>query len=129
MRVHRLVELDKGTFEVQHLATLVWALAKLETKPVRLLEKIEAQVAPRLGELDMQNQGNLLWGCATLKYEPTKVLPELTHALQPAMLLAAQPVEISNVAYALSELARPHEYDDVLLARGSTRGVVQCALA
>ena len=110
------VELDKGTFEAQHLATLVWALAKLETKPVRLLEKIEAQVAPRLGELDMQNHGNLLWGCATLKYEPTKVLPELTQALQPEMLLAAQPVEISNVAYAMGELTRPHEYDDMLLA-------------
>ena len=37
------VQLEADSFQAQHLSTMVWALAKLECKPVRLLEQMEAQ--------------------------------------------------------------------------------------
>jgi len=101
-------ELDKGTFEAHHLTTTTWALAKLETKPVRLLEKIEAQVTPKLPTLGMQNLAQLLWGLATLKYEPTALLPALAPALTGSERLAkAKPVELATIAFALGELTQP----------------------
>jgi hypothetical protein len=47
--------LEKGDFQGSHLSTIVWSLAKLETKPVKLLQRIEEQVvsapaAPRLAD-------------------------------------------------------------------------------
>ena len=49
-----LGQLEKGTFEPQHLSTVVWAFAKLETKPVRLLEQIEEQATESVAKLTMQ---------------------------------------------------------------------------
>ena len=44
--------LEKGDFQGSHLSTIVWSLAKLETKPVKLLQRIEEQVvsAPAAGK-------------------------------------------------------------------------------
>merc|ERR1712232_475138 len=95
----------QDAFEAQHLSTVVWALAKLECKPVRLLERIEAQAVSRLPGMSMQNYANLLWGFATLKYRPVDLLLPLSSALVGSGLIAAaKPVEVADTAYALSTL-------------------------
>ena len=85
--------LDDGTLEPQHLARATWALGKLETKPVRLLEKIEAQVAPQLGALDSTKLAQLMSGFAALKYSPPTLLPELATVVTDEMVGRALPVE------------------------------------
>jgi len=95
----------QDAFEAQHLSTVVWALAKLECKPVRLLERIEAQAVSRLPGMSMQNYANLLWGFATLKYRPVDLLLPLSSALVGSGLIAAaKPVEVADTAYALATL-------------------------
>jgi len=115
-------ELDKGAFEARHMATATWALGKLETKPVRLLEKIETQVKPQLGALDNTKIAQLMWGFAALKYRPPTLLPELATVVTDEMIRGALPVEISSLAFAVGEFAQPHENDDLLLtlARGAS---------
>ena len=43
------MQLERESFEANHYATVVWVLGKLQCKPVRLLERIEAQVVERKG--------------------------------------------------------------------------------
>jgi len=119
--VHR--HLVGKSFEPQHLSTITWALAKLECKPVRLLEQIEEQSIPQLGEMDMQNCANLLWGLAKLNYSPAKVLPGLSDALlAPGMLETAKPVEVADLAFAMQLTVAMGEYDELLLALAARAG-------
>jgi hypothetical protein len=53
--------LTKDDIEAPYLSTMVWALAKLECKPVRLLERMEEIALPLLSQMNTQNLANLLW--------------------------------------------------------------------
>ena len=127
--------LEKGDFQGSHLSTIVWSLAKLETKPVKLLQRIEEQVvsapaagkgagdgaaaepAPRLEGMSMQNCANLLWGFAKLNYQPATVLPHVADALLlPGMLESAKHVEVADLGFALGVVARPGECRELLQA-------------
>jgi len=113
------VQLEREAFEANHLATVVWALGKLQCKPVRLLERIEAQALERrsMEQMDMQNVANLLWGFASLRYQPTQLLPPLSAALaNSGLCLSAKPVEVADLAFALSRLGQPGEHRPLLLA-------------
>ena len=95
-------------FEPQHLSTMVWALARLECKPTRLLERIEALAAGMTAGLNMQNCANLLWGFAKLNYVPVTLLPALADAMlerKATLIDGAKPVEVSDTAFALGILA------------------------
>ena len=50
------MQLEREAFEANHFATVVWALGRLQCKPVRLLERIEAQAVARrsMEQMDMQ---------------------------------------------------------------------------
>lgn len=112
--------LDEDMCEAQHLSTMVWALARLECKPVRLLERIEVQAIPRLSSMNVQNCANLLWGFAKLNYRPAKLLPPLsTQLLKPEMLADAKPVEVADLAYALGMLGPSGEHTALLVALGA----------
>lgn len=114
-----LGHLEKGTFEAQHLSTVVWAFAKLETKPVRLLEQIEAQATELVAKLTMQNIANLMWGFAKLNYAPARLLPTLAPALASSGLCdTAKPVEVADITYALAYGASsaPGEHSELLAA-------------
>lgn len=93
----------KEAFEAHHLSTMVWSLARLETKPVRLLEQMEEQAIPLIGELDSQNCAMLLSGFARLNYKPSKLLPALSaHLIEGELLAKSKPVEVADIAQALS---------------------------
>lgn len=118
--------LARQTFKAQHLSTIVWALASLESRPMRLsslgdvvadnasvpksvsdilLKRIEAQAIPLTGQMNPQNCVNLLWGCAKLGYQPTALLPAIaTRLIEPGMISKAIPVEVADLAFALAEL-------------------------
>ena len=107
--------LGTGAFEGKHLSTMVWSLARLQCKPVRLLEQMEEQAIPQLPKMEMQNCANLLWGFANLNYPPSKLLPELsTTLLTPGMLSSAKPVEVADCAAALKLIAGPGEHIELL---------------
>ena len=113
------VQLERESFEANHYATVVWALGKLQCKPVRLLERIEAQALERkaMEQMDMQNVANLLWGFASLRYQPTQLLPPLSAALaNSGLCMSAKPVEVADLAFALSRLGQPGEHGPLLLA-------------
>ena len=96
---------------------MVWSLAKLSTKPTRLLERIEVQAIPLLGEMNDQNVANLLWGFAKLNYQPSQLLPLVSDMLlAPGMLERAKAVEVTDLAFALGELGAPGEFDELMLA-------------
>lgn len=95
---------------------MTWALAKLQTKPVKLLEKIEAQAIPLLSSMDMHNCANLLWGFATLRYPPKELLqPMVTSMIDRGIISGAKPVEVADLSTALSVLAKPGEHAELLL--------------
>ena len=53
-----------------------------------------------------QNVANLLWGFASLRYQPAQLLPPLSAALASSGLcLSAKPVEVADLAFALSRYA------------------------
>lgn len=109
-------QLDAKTFEAKHLSSMTWALAKLQTKPVKLLEKIEAQAIPLLSSMDMHNCANLLWGFATLRYPPKELLqPMVTSMIDRGIISGAKPVEVADLSTALSVLAKPGEHAELLL--------------
>jgi len=113
-------QLEREAFEANHISTVVWALAKLECKPVKLLEKLEAQAVTQISSLDMQNVANLLWGFAKLNYQPRTLLPLLSAALsQPGALADAKPVEVADMAYAFERLCTPLEHEELLLELSS----------
>jgi len=98
-------QLKRDAFEAQHLSTVVWALAKLKCKPVRLLERIESQARSRLAGMSMQNYANLLWGFATLNYCPANLLmPLCSELVSSGLIAAAKPVEITDTTYAIAKL-------------------------
>lgn len=115
------VELGKGTFEAYQLSTMVWALGRLQTKPVRLLEQMEEQAIPLLDGMNMQNFANLLWGFSALNYSPTKLLTPLSTVLlaKPQLVASAKPVEVADLALSLSKLGRPSDHSDLLLCLAS----------
>ncbi|KAL3916843.1 MAG: hypothetical protein SGPRY_006648, partial [Prymnesium sp.] len=87
---------------------------------MRLLERMEEQVIPLLGELYPQNHANLLWGFAKLGYTPSALLPEAEAALcVPGALARAKPVEIADMSLALGLMANKGEYGDLLRALAS----------
>lgn len=110
--------LEKEDFRGQSLSVVVWSFAKLSTKPVRLLERIEEQALTRLPDMTMQNCANLLWGFATLGYKPHLLLPHIAEAmLQPGMLDKAKHVEVADIGFSLGVLAEPGpEYRELLRA-------------
>ncbi|KOO30454.1 calmodulin-related protein touch-induced [Chrysochromulina tobinii] len=109
--------LTKDDIEAPYLSTMVWALAKLECKPVRLLERMEEIALPLLSQMNTQNLANLFWGFAKLNYQPTRILPKIEEALlAPGMLETAKPVEVADLAYALGLVGAPHAHDRLLLA-------------
>lgn len=131
--------LEKQAFEAQHLSTAVWALASLETRPMRLsalgdvvadnatvpksvsdliLARIETQAIPLVSSMNQQNCANLLWGFAKLDYQPTELMPKLAaRLLEPGMVANAKPVEVTDLAYALAELKAPKEdYKKLIIA-------------
>jgi len=111
------VQLEADSFEAQHLSTMVWALAKLECKPVRLLEQMEAQAVPRLAAMNTQNCANLLWGFAKLNYKPSVLLPELSATLRaPGALEKAKPVEVADLMFALGLSSSPGKDTDLVSA-------------
>ena len=111
------MHLDYEDFAARHLSTVVWSLAKLSTKPTRLLERIEVQAIPLLGEMNDQNVANLLWGFAKLNYQPSQLLPLVSDMLlAPGMLERAKAVEVTDLAFALGELGAPGEFDELMLA-------------
>jgi len=120
--------LKENAFESQHLSTMVWALARLECKPVRLLEQIEEQSIPMLGEMNAQNCANLAWGFSKLGYQPTQLLPALTSYLSTSDVLAnAKSVEVADTAFALGMLGKSGEYDELLVmlaARASPEAIL-----
>ena len=86
---------------------------------MRLLERIEAQALERkaMEQMDMQNVANLLWGFASLRYQPTQLLPPLSAALaNSGLCMSAKPVEVADLAFALSRLGQPGEHGPLLLA-------------
>lgn len=108
--------LTKDDIEAPYLSTMVWALAKLECKPVRLLEQMEEIALPLLSQMNTQNLANLFWGFAKLNYQPTRILPKIEEALlAPGMLETAKPVEVADLAYALGVVGAPHAHDRLLL--------------
>jgi len=114
------VQLEADAFEPQHLSTMAWALAKLECKPVRLLERIEQQSIPRLDAMNTQNVANLLWGLSKLNYQPTALLPPLSAVLvAPGALDSAKPVEVADIAFALGLIGKVGAHEDLLLALAS----------
>jgi Ca2+-binding EF-hand superfamily protein len=143
--------LQKKTFEAQHLSTAVWALASLETRPMRLsglgdvvadnatvpksvldviLVRIEAQAVSLVSKMNQQNCANLLWGFAKLDYQPTELLPKILKRLvEPGMLVNAKPVEVADTAYSLAELNPPkdaefHNLTKAIAARVSPDGIL-----
>lgn len=109
------VQLERDAFEAQHLSSVVWALGRLQCKPVRLLERAEQQAVSRMGSMDLQNVANMLWGFAALRYQPSALLPKLAAALtQPGMLDAAKPVEVADLAFSFEHLSTPGEHQPVL---------------
>lgn len=120
--------LKESAFEAQHLSTMMWALARLECKPVRLLEQIEEQAILLLGEMNAQNCANLAWGFAKLQYQPEQLLPPLTAYLTTSDVLAkAKPVEVADTAFALGMLGKRGAYDELLAtlaARASPEGIL-----
>jgi len=127
-------QLSSEAFEAQHLSTVVWALAKLECKPVRLLERIEMQAISLLPKMSMQNYANLAWGFAMLNYRPIGLLPHLSAELVKSGLLAsAKPVEVADTAYALAKIGANDSvctlmFKDLLLALAA-RAAPEAALA
>merc|ERR1719353_708752 len=110
------VQLEREAFEANQISTVVWALARLKCKPVRLLEKLEEQALAQIDSLDLQNVANLLWGFANLNYQPRALLPPLASALaQPGALADAKPVEVADMAYALQRLVAPGEHEPLML--------------
>lgn len=110
------VQLEREAFAANHLSTVVWALARLQCKPVKLLERIEQQAIAEMGDMDMQNVANMLWGCAKLQYQPAALLPKLSAALVEAGFLAdAKPVEVADLAFALEKLENSR-HEPLLLA-------------
>ena len=45
---------SEAQLEGKHLSISVWAIARLECKPTRLLERIELLAIPRLGNMNVQ---------------------------------------------------------------------------
>ena len=114
------MQLQRDAFEVQHLSTMVWALARLECKPVRLLEQMEAQALPRLAVANTQNCANLLWGFSRLNYAPAQLLPALEREmLEREMLVDAKPVEVADLASALARVGTAGSHEGLLLALAS----------
>mmetsp|Transcript_4355 Transcript_4355/g.11391 ORF Transcript_4355/g.11391 Transcript_4355/m.11391 type:complete len:481 (-) Transcript_4355:178-1620(-) len=109
-------QLKLQAFEPQHLSTCVWALARLECKPVRLLEQIEEQAVPALDAMNVQNCANLVWGFSKLNYKPAKLLTPLSaRLLEEGMIGAAKPVEVSDIALGLALVGTPKAHEDLLL--------------
>jgi len=107
--------LDRGDFKGYQLATVVWSLGKLATKPTRLLERIEEQAITRLGDMNVQNAAILLSGFARLGYKPTTLMPHVAERLlEPDMLDSAKHVEVADIGYALGVVAKPGEYRELL---------------
>ena len=95
---------------------MTWALARLQTKPVRLLEQMEEQAIPLINTMDTHNCANFLWGFSTLRYAPLQLLPPLASGmLDRGIATSAKPVEVADMAFALSSLASPGQYDDLLI--------------
>ena len=120
-------------FEPQHLSTMVWALARLECKPTRLLERIEALAAGMTAGLNMQNCANLLWGFAKLNYAPAALLPPLSATMlerRETLIAQAKPVEVSDMAFALGILAHDRRaFADALGGSAEARAAEPLLLA
>ena len=98
--------LDAAAFEPHHLSILSWSFGTLGCKPVKLLEKLEALAAPRIGEMSPQNCANLLWGFAKLRQPADTLVPALAASLKSSGLIASfKPVEAADLAYGLGMLA------------------------
>ena len=123
--------LQKGEegFEAQHLSTMVWALARLECKPTRLLEQMAELAVAQCDDMNVQNCANLMWGFAKLGFEPTQLLPPLgARLMQPGMLSEAKPVEVADIAFAIGMLSMPEETGDALFEALCQRAAPGAAL-
>jgi len=136
------VHLEANAFEAQHLALIVWAFAVLELKPVKLLERIETAALSQLKYFNEQNCANVLWGFAKLNYKPRTLLgPMSAKLLQPSVLRAMKPVEVTDASYALAVVGSREEQKalmaalatraqpDTLLAKFSSRQLVMLTWA
>ena len=96
--------LERKAFEPQHLSIMVWAMATLECKPVRLLEAIEQQAIASAGQLNAQNCANLAWGFARLNFRAEAFVPALCDVLasSASMISDFKPVEVADLAYGLT---------------------------
>ncbi len=109
--------LERGSFKAQHLSLIVWSLAVLECKPVRLLDSIEARALENQNSLNQQNVANLLWGYAKLNHKPDRLLRELTAKLTDAKFMdGLKPVEVADIAYALAVLGSQQEQGPLMHA-------------
>jgi len=121
--------LESSSFEAQHLSITVWALAMLQCKPVRLLERIEELTLHNLPSFNTQNCANVLWGFAKLNYVPSALLPAISTQLAEVSFLAEmKPVEISDVAFAIALVGSREEHEPLMLAL-ATRADVSALLA
>lgn len=110
-------QLEAEAFDGPQLARVVWSLARLETKPTKLLVRIEEQAITRFDGMNPQNFANLLWGFAKLNYQPKTLMPHISDALlAPGKIETAKAVEVADLAYALRDLAKPGEIDALLTA-------------
>jgi len=121
-----------SVFQPQHLSTMVWALARLQCKPTRLIERIELLACACQQDFNMQNCANLLWGFAKLNYQPVRLLPQLCASMlaKEEMLAKAKPVEVADLATGLAILGFDRRaFADVLGASPETKAVEPLLLA
>jgi len=109
-----LGHLEKGTFEAQHLSTVVWAFAKLETKPVRLLEQIEAQATELVAKLTMQVRP-----CAPRPASPPTLFSRLLRVAP--IPRPTSPPSHSHRATPTAPLVAEHRQPDVGLRKAQLR--------
>ena len=77
---------------------------------------MEEQAIPLINTMDTHNCANFLWGFSTLRYAPLQLLPPLASGmLDRGIATSAKPVEVADMAFALSSLASPGQYDDLLI--------------
>ena len=66
--------------KAQGVANLLWAYAVLAHTPsVELLERLEAELGSRIGEVHSQQLANILWGYTTIGHAPGARLRVLLH--------------------------------------------------
>jgi len=111
------VHLETRAFEAQHLSLIVWSLAQLECKPVRLLEQIEELTVKMLGGFNPQNCANILWGFAKLNYKPNALMAPMTAKMsEDSFLSKMKPVEVSDTAFAVAVLGCSEAHGPLLSA-------------